>query len=386
MSDNGEPTHMFAVGNVIYNIHRIVLTNSADDPWGPAGIMMAGGSERHFVNNTIWSVDSGVNIATSVGSVDLTNNIIGNITLAGASHMLFDNPVLAYYTTIANDLLFGTPRMDLGSGQMILTASQLAALNSFSSDPQFVNAVGNDFHLKSTSPALGAGVTNTAYTTFEQRYGISIATDIEGTPRPASAYALGAYENACVASAPAAPQNLTGVSTPTAISMQWVAPPLGCSTAPSYILEIGTAPGLSNLGTAPVGSVTALSIPVANVPPGSYYFRVRAANANGASPPSNEVVIQYGAPGAPTAFTASIAWSKLWLTWEAPAGGTLVAGYIVDVGSAPGLSNLGSYSFPASSTMVVGAAPPRGTYYMRVRAQNGAGASAPSNEVKLVAP
>ena len=42
--------------------------------------MMSGGYERHIVNNTIYDVDSGVNIATPVGSLDVADNIIANVT------------------------------------------------------------------------------------------------------------------------------------------------------------------------------------------------------------------------------------------------------------------------------------------------------------------
>ncbi len=42
--------------------------------------MMSGGNERHVVNNTIYNVDSGVNIATPVGTLEIADNIIANVT------------------------------------------------------------------------------------------------------------------------------------------------------------------------------------------------------------------------------------------------------------------------------------------------------------------
>jgi hypothetical protein len=381
----------FIVGNLIRRIHRTTSDNTPADAWGPSAIMMSGGTERHVVNNTIYDVDSGVNIPASNGSLDIANNIIANVTLAQASHMNLDSATVRAATTFNNNLLFGSPRLDWGSGQTVPTASQLASWKSLTSDPQFV-AAGTDFHLKSTSPAIGAGAVNSLYATFQQRYGISIAKDIDGTPRPA-AYAIGSYDKTCTAgvTAPAAPQGLAGAIVSSTIALQWTASVAsGCSAAPSYILEIGSTPGASNLANTPIGSVTTLSIPVTAVPPGSYYFRVRAQNSAGVSTPSNEVVLTFGgggggAPGVPGTLSITVT-TQTTMVWSAPTTGGSVTGYIVEIGSAPGLKNYGSFPLPASPTRFTGGVAPRGTYYIRIRAQNSAGISGPTNEVRLVVP
>lgn len=59
--------------------------------------------------------------------------------------------------------------------------------------------------------------------------------------------------------------------------------------ATRHVLDVGTAPGLTNLGSIAVGPEEALTVPSA--PPGRYYVRVRAANIAGTSAPSNEIVI-----------------------------------------------------------------------------------------------
>jgi hypothetical protein len=57
-----------------------------------------------------------------------------------------------------------------------------------------------------------------------------------------------------------------------------------------YVLEVGSAPGLSDIFTGlDVGLQT--SFGASNVPPGTYYVRVRAGNYSGLSAPSNEVVV-----------------------------------------------------------------------------------------------
>lgn len=61
-----------------------------------------------------------------------------------------------------------------------------------------------------------------------------------------------------------------------------------------YVLEAGGFSGSSNVAFAATGSLSrSLS---ASAPPGTYYVRVKARNAAGIGPPSNEVVIQIAGP------------------------------------------------------------------------------------------
>ena len=197
MSDEGQPSRTFVIGNVIHNIHRTAVKNEAHDAWGSSAIMMAGGDERHVVNNTIYDVDSGVNIATPVGSLKVAGNIIANVTQPAASHVILGFGALAAKTRLHQNVLSGDPRVDVGDGQVRLTASQLAKIQSLSSDPQFVNAKRGDFHLRATSPAVGAGEVNGVYAAFQQRYGLSIAADADGHKRSSSGPVdLGAYSAA----------------------------------------------------------------------------------------------------------------------------------------------------------------------------------------------
>lgn len=85
---------------------------------------------------------------------------------------------------------------------------------------------------------------------------------------------------------PPAPSGLVGSVSGNAVSLGWNA---AAGNATTYVLEGGTAPGLSNLGVLPLGSLdTAIA---GAVPAGTYYFRVRGANASGTSATSNEVVV-----------------------------------------------------------------------------------------------
>ncbi len=87
--------------------------------------------------------------------------------------------------------------------------------------------------------------------------------------------------------APAAPTVLTAAVSGRTVSLSWT-PPAGAITG--YVLEAGSAPGLANiiLGLA-LGGAPGIVAP--NVPPGTYYVRVRAANGSLVSIPSNEIVV-----------------------------------------------------------------------------------------------
>jgi hypothetical protein len=58
--------------------------------------------------------------------------------------------------------------------------------------------------------------------------------------------------------------------------------------ATSYVLEAGSAPGLSNIAGFPIAT-TAFSLD--GVPSGTYYVRVRAIRDDLSSVPSGEIVI-----------------------------------------------------------------------------------------------
>lgn len=85
-------------------------------------------------------------------------------------------------------------------------------------------------------------------------------------------------------------------------------------------------------------------------------------------------------PQTPTAFTASASLSTVTLQWTPAATGGQVQRYLIDAGTVPGNYNLGTITLngPAASTAVGGVAP--GTYYVRLRAQNLFGTSAPTAE------
>ena len=118
---------------------------------------------------------------------------------------------------------------------------------------------------------------------------------------------------------------------------------------------------------------------------GRYYVRVRAQNTLGIGAPTNEVVIVSGSlPGAPSGLSATVTVPQIvTLNWSAPATGGPISSYIIEAGTAPGLANLVNAPTNSTQTSAGFGGVPTGTYYVRIRAQNSLGTSAPSNEVQV---
>lgn len=174
---------------------------------------------------------------------------------------------------------------------------------------------------------------------------------------------------------PLSPSGLTSTWVGTSAQLSWT-PPTGAQMPTSYVVEAGTSPGSANLGSVNVGNIASMQV---DVPPGTYYVRVRGVSASGVSDPSNEIVLQgQGAPGPPSGLRSSGTANVVNLSWNAPAGGS-ATGYILEGGTGPGLSNLGVVQ--VGNVTAFSATAPPGVYYVRVRATNARGAGAPSNEI-----
>jgi len=189
---------------------------------------------------------------------------------------------------------------------------------------------------------------------------------------------------------PAPPLDGTAVTEGTLLTFQWRAPSTGAP--PAYVIEAGTAVGLSDVARLPVsGAATTFTI---DAPPGRYWGRVRALNGAGLSEPSGELILDVDAtdspcyetpPLAPFNLAASVAGGTVTLTWDQPDAGPVANTQRVVVGSAPSLDNLGAIGVPGPATSFTTPAP-AGSYYVRVIGLNSCGASPYSNEVQVVVP
>jgi hypothetical protein len=202
-----------------------------------------------------------------------------------------------------------------------------------------------------------------------------VARNYVGTSDPARAD-VGIQEMA----APDAPTNLVASSGDDVTRIIWQSGASG--PAPSgYIVEGAPAGSTAFVAVAQ----TVLPEFFTRVPIGTWQARVRALTDAGSSPPSNVVSITSRlcttAPGAPFDLATVTGGTVVTLQWREPSTG-VPAEYVMEVGSYPGLTDLGRFTMPASRAAIQLTAP-RGVYVARVRARNTCGESAASNEVIL---
>ena len=186
--------------------------------------------------------------------------------------------------------------------------------------------------------------------------------------------------------APSPPLNLAAMVSGDTVTLTWDPPLAPGGTLFGYIVEVALSPDGVMVGGFADNDTTLV---VDDVPAGVYYVRVRAANAEGNSAPSNEVTVVVEAappcvspPNAPSNLSSIVLGDFVTLHWAAPPAGCAVAGYAVLAGSAPGLADLAVINVGAVTSVSVSA--PDGTYHVRVVAFNAFGVSTTSNEITVV--
>jgi hypothetical protein len=88
---------------------------------------------------------------------------------------------------------------------------------------------------------------------------------------------------------PGTPTNLTATVIGSRVALTWGGPSGGCDPE-SYIIEVGSSPGLTNIAQVDTGFDTR-SFSVNGVPPGTYYVRVRARVGSTLSSPTGDVAV-----------------------------------------------------------------------------------------------
>lgn len=209
---------------------------------------------------------------------------------------------------------------------------------------------------------------------------------------------LAAQETASPAAAPAAPTGLTYLVNGGNISLSWTAP---AGPLTHYIIEAGGTPGETFFSfptsSLPDGPPDAATFPhliaafgAAGIGPGNYYVRVKAANLEGTSPASAEVLLPVtggcqppGPPANPSAITRVVGGPTwLWLQWSSGPGGVPTR-YTILASTTPGGAPIAALPTPSRFMNLQGI--PEGTFYVSVTAHNGCGQSAPSAEMTVVA-
>lgn len=163
---------------------------------------------------------------------------------------------------------------------------------------------------------------------------------------------------------PSTPTGLLGLVNGSTLALAWKNTTTGGAPT-SMVLDVSGA----FTGSLPFGMADTFSF--AGVPPGSYTFAVRTANAAGTSGPSAPVTLTFpggcsGAPQTPTNFAVTRTGSLLSISWDLPSAGPAPTSYLLKVSGAI------ATSLPLTARSISGTVPP-GTYNLSVVAVNACG-------------
>jgi hypothetical protein len=168
------------------------------------GLVLMHGNNNLVYNNLIYANQGGIQIYSgNIGSKIYNNTITGNLATPLDGEHGIDMQYYGGAPTIQNNIIYnngsGDPIHNYGGG----TGTPVIDHN-LTTDPGFVNADMNDFHLKATSAAVDAGVALAG-----------VPVDRDGIMRPQGrGYDIGAYEFGALSASLGSPQNLRRISTP----------------------------------------------------------------------------------------------------------------------------------------------------------------------------
>jgi subtilisin family serine protease len=179
--------------------------------------------------------------------------------------------------------------------------------------------------------------------------------------------------------APGAPSNLNVNVTVNQARFTWTPPSTGGTPSLYNLVASGTPGGaaIAQLNFPAPANV----LDVRGIPAGTYFVRLRALNAGGGGPFSNEVTVVVAPPGAPTLNPAVVSPGSVSLSWI-PGSGTATS-FLIRARLSPGGPVIAS--LPVGSTGVTVPAP-RGTYFVSVHGVNAVGIGPPSNQITVVVP
>jgi hypothetical protein len=206
-----------------------------------------------------------------------------------------------------------------------------------------------------------------------------------GVGRAASEYEF--TVNVDGSGAPDPPTSLLIFTDGSRIHASWAGAPSGGATS-DYVLEVGSSPGASNIATLPVGARSVFSYEPLP-PPGVYFVRVRARNPLSIGRPSDDVQLAIGGVAAPPDPPGRIGVSLdaaglLSIGWNAPRGPA--TGYVLEVGTTEGRSDVGVFPLPATPRSVFASGVAPGVYYFRLRSANAVGVGVASHSTTLIVP
>jgi hypothetical protein len=140
------------------------------------GVRTADDSECLSISQIYPEPDS---YGTSFPANIFINNIIsGSTSYPAVNCGWFDTPSETIQPTFQNNILYNNGGLFFGSYCVNVSAKY----NNADADPQFVDPGSNNYHLKSTSPAIDSGQ-NILLETFHNLTGLTLSTDLDGNPR-----------------------------------------------------------------------------------------------------------------------------------------------------------------------------------------------------------
>lgn len=151
----------------------------------------------------------------------------------------------------------------------------------------------------------------------------AIAADGESLPSNEATVVVGGSNAGCPG-VPNAPAAVTAAVDGSLVTLSW-APSAGCPPT-NYILQAGSAPGASDIAVVGVGAALGFS---ATAPNGTYFVRLVASNAYGASAPSIEVRLDVGASAPPPGGTVEVNLATASIS-AGPSGETVLIGEVVN--------------------------------------------------------
>ncbi|TAL57929.1 MAG: T9SS type A sorting domain-containing protein [Bacteroidetes bacterium] len=145
------------------------------------GIILSSGTDNIACNNLIWGNNGGIQINYNVANSQVYNNTIWANN--GGDGLYAEGIYIGSGSSgaiIKNNICWQN-----NSGGISDYGAATTLSNNLTSDPQFVNAAGADFHLQPGSPAIDAGLNLSP----------DVVDDFSGTLRPQGLdYDIGAYE------------------------------------------------------------------------------------------------------------------------------------------------------------------------------------------------
>ena len=184
-------------GNLIVGIHHTSSPDNIDDAWsGGAAIRMAGGGTNCksargpaacviIANNTIWDVDSSLQLINLSATTRFVNNIVGRTRRAAMQ--IEQGSLLMSATRTWFDV---RPTINREGWVAKTSGRNLRRGGNLVGDPKFVNAAAGDFRLADDSPARRAGVSVDIDEAYRKIHGVPLGLNLNGNPDLGAGLAL----------------------------------------------------------------------------------------------------------------------------------------------------------------------------------------------------